>query len=265
MLTLTEIWIYPVKSLGGIRLKSARIRKKGLAFDRRWMLVNEQNEFITQRTHPALALFKTSLADNGFVISHKGEQILLPVGEALSSDALQTTIWDDVVTTFEVSPLHSQWFSEKLGERVKLVTFPEENPRLVDEVYRINEDHVSLADGYPLLIIGEASLSDLNNRLDKALPMNRFRPNLVFRGGAPYEEDNWNNFSIGRNQFAGVKPCARCVMTTVNQDSGEKGLEPLATLATYRRRDGQVYFGQNVIPLNEHEINEGDEIIVQKK
>ena len=119
---------------------------------------------------------------------------------------------------------------------------------------------VSLADGYPLLIIGESSLADLNKRLAFPLPMNRFRPNLVFRGGEPYEEDIWRNFTVGRNRFVGVKPCARCVLTTVDQDTGKKGIEPLLTLAKYRKRDGGVYFGQNVIALDNYEIKEGDGI-----
>jgi uncharacterized protein len=130
----------------------------------------------------------------------------------------------------------------------------------VDATYAINQEQVSLADGYPMLIIGQASLDDLNRRLVDPVPMNRFRPNLVFTGGMPYEEDEWRSFRIGINKFAGVKPCSRCVMTTINQETGEKGWEPLTTLSGYRKRDGEVYFGQNVLAIDHHEIHEGDEI-----
>ena len=116
---------------------------------------------------------------------------------------------------------------------------------------------------YPVLIIGQSSLDDLNQRMKEPLPMNRFRPNIVFTGGEPYEEDGWKNFRIGQNRFVGVKPCSRCVLTTVNQDTGKKGIEPLATLSTYRMRNNKVYFGQNLIPLDHNEIAEGDEIVLE--
>ena len=129
--------------------------------------------------------------------------------------------------------------------------------------YKINDENVSLADGFPLMIIGMASLDDLNHRLKVPLPMNRFRPNLIFTGGEAYEEDGWKNFTVGKNRFAGVKPCARCVTTTVNQETGEKGMEPLVTLSKYRKKDNQVYFGQNVLAIDKNEIHEGDEIVLQ--
>ena len=142
----------------------------------------------------------------------------------------------------------------------RLVYFPEVNQRPVDEKYRIENDQVSLADGYPYLIIGQSSLDDLNSKLTNPLPMNRFRPNFVFTGGKPFEEDNWRNFAIGKSRFAGVKPCGRCVLTTVNQETTERGTEPLATLATYRRTNNKIYFGQNLLALTCHDIYEGDTI-----
>jgi uncharacterized protein len=258
---LTEIYIYPIKSLGGIRVPSSKVMEKGLAFDRRWMLIDETSTFMTQRVHTLMALFKLEMNQSSFKITFKNDSILLPFVHSHIPKEIKTNVWDDEVTTFEVSEAYSNWFSEKLGMKCKLVFFPEENSRPVDVRYKINNENVSLADGYPLLIIGQSSLDDLNSRLELPVPMNRFRPNLVFVGGQPYEEDTWKFFTIGKNKFAGVKPCSRCVLTTVDQQTGEKGKEPLATLATYRKRENNIYFGQNVLAIDHNEIHEGDEIV----
>lgn len=259
-LTLSEIWIYPIKSLGGVRLTSAKVMPKGLRYDRRWMLIDEAGVFITQRVHSTMAFFKLFLSDDQFTIDYKDEQIHLPANAAVSSIPIKATIWDDTVEVFEVLGEYSQWFSLRLGIDCRLVYFPEVNQRLVDAKYRIEDDQVSLADGYPFLIIGQSSLDDLNSRMANPLPMNRFRPNLVFTGGAPYEEDNWRNFTIGKCRFAGVKLCSRCVLTTVNQETAKTGTEPLATLAAYRKTNNKIYFGQNLLALACYEIYEGDHI-----
>jgi uncharacterized protein YcbX len=164
------------------------------------------------------------------------------------------------VEVFEVVGEYSQWFSQRLAMNCRLVYFPESKSRLVDVKYRLDNDHVSLADGYPFLIIGQSSLDDLNSRLEDIVPMNRFRPNFVFTGGHPFEEDNWRIFSIGNNRFAGVKPCGRCVLTTVDQETAVRGVEPLATLSTFRKVNNKINFGQNLIALDCHDIYEGDEI-----
>ena len=262
-LKVSEIWIYPIKSLGGIRVTSAKVMQKGLQYDRRWMLVDEQNGFLTQRVHHQMALFKLSVEKSGFTIVHNANTFFLPFENELLSQPILSKVWDDEVTVLEVSHQASEWFSKQLGFGCKLVQFPEINPRLVDERYHINQEHVSLADGYPLLIIGQNSLNDLNSRLQSPVPMNRFRPNLVFTGGKPYEEDEWRNFSVGKNKFVGVKPCSRCVLTTINQQTGEQGKEPLATLAAYHKKENKIYFGQNVLAIDYDEIQEGDEIVVE--
>ncbi len=259
---LTEIWIYPVKSLGGIRLDSSAVMEKGLRYDRRWMLVDENNIFMTQRVFPKMALFKVERRDSGFVVHHGGDSIELSLNVEPLSLVVQTEVWENPVSTLEVGQSFSDWFSDRMGVTCRMVVFPEKNQRPVNPEFAINHEQVSLADGYPLLIIGQASLDDLNTRLKDPVPMNRFRPNLVFTGGVPYEEDQWRNFTVGRNRFAGVKPCSRCVMTTVNQDTGVKGVEPLTTLAGYRKKDEGVYFGQNVLAIDHLEIHEGDRIIL---
>ena len=149
-----------------------------------------------------------------------------------------------------------------LDERPPGLVHPEENPRPVDPAYNLNDDHVSLADGYPFLIIGQNSLDMLNEKLAAPVPMNRFRPNFVFTGGTPHVEDSWRNLLIGEIPFAGVKPCERCVLTTVNQETGEKGDEPLRTLSSYRNNGKSILFGQNLIALRNGIVRVGDSISI---
>lgn len=262
-LVLSEIWIYPIKSLGGIRLRSSKVMGKGLQYDRRFMLVDEGGLSMTQRAFPKMALFKVSLDREQITVAYRGESISFPAIPTTTEQAKPVQIWDNLVMANEVSADISKWFSVRLDKTCKLVFFPEENPRPVDSKYKVNDEHVSFADAYPLLIIGQSSLDDLNARLAEALPMNRFRPNIVFTGGEPYEEDSWRNFTVGKTRFIGVKPCARCVLPTVNQDTGVKGAEPLKTLASYRSRNNNIYFGQNVLVVDQYEIKEGDIVTLQ--
>ena len=264
-LKLTEIWIYPIKSLGGISLSSAQVTGKGLLHDRRRMLVDETNTAMTQRDYPKMALLKSSISNGRLNIQYGKNALSIDLAENNNTNPFHVNIWRDKVDAYEVSERHSQWFSDILETRCKLVFFPEENPRPVDPRYKVNDEHVSLADAYPFLIIGESSLNDLNARLAEPVPMNRFRPNFVFEGGTPYEEDSWKKFAIGKTRFAGVKPSDRCVLTTVNQSTGEKGTEPLKTLATYRKRENKIYFGQNLVALENGFVNVGDAIIVEEK
>lgn len=262
-LRLSEIWIYPIKSLGGISLDKVRVMPKGLQFDRRWMLIDDQGTFLSQRTLPRLALLKLDFHHDHLQVSYGDQNIALHTSAQNFSEPLIANVWNDAVTVYEVSPQHSRWFSDVLQLNCRLVYFPEENPRPVDADYRIKDEHVSLADAFPFLIIGQSSLEDLNSRLREPLPMNRFRPNFVISGGNPFAEDTWRNFSIGSNEFTAVKPCARCIMTTVNQDTAQRGTEPLKTLATYRATNNKILFGQNVIATRATEIKVGDPVSIQ--
>ena len=260
MLKLSEIWIYPVKSLGGIRMASAEVMPKGLRYDRRWILIDHVNKFMTQREHPRMALFKMSLDQNKLQIHYSGETLDLFPDLDPHGEPVETIVWNDQVSVNEVSPSHSAWISERLGHPCRLMAFPEKNSRPVDKKYSLNDDHVSLADGYPFLIIGQASLDDLNSRMSVPVPMNRFRPNFVFTGGKAFEEDLWKQFHIGDVKFTAVKPCARCVLTTVDQETAEKGKEPLKTLATFREQNNNVLFGMNLLGPGSGVVKVGDEI-----
>lgn len=261
-LTLSEIWIYPVKSLAGIRVASAQVWNKGLRHDRRFMLIDDAGVAMTQRKYPQMAVFQIAIEDEHCVVRHDGSSVNWPIEPTSFSNTISAKVWDDVVHVHEVSDHISRWFSDHLGKSCRLVFFPEENPRLIEKKYWSKDDHVSLADAYPMLLIGAESLSDLNERLPSPVAMKRFRPNLVFTGGEPFAEDTWGEFSIGNNRFKAVKPCARCVLTTVNPETAEMGPEPLRTLSTYRKVDNKVYFGQNIVIIDATEIKTGDKIVV---
>ncbi len=265
-LTLTEIRIYPIKSLGGIALGKAQVRKKGLQHDRRWMLIDERGVAMTQRDFHEMALFKPRIDGQQMTIEYTRDGQVISsarcnVSNPASGDKITAQVWADAVSVLEVDRVLSQWFSDHLRVNCRLVAFPEKNPRAVDPRYAVGNDHVSLADAYPFLMIGQASLDDLNSRLDTPVPMNRFRPNFVFTGGTAFAEDSWRELTIGQLKFVAVKKSARCNLPTVNQDTAVTGPEPLRTLSKYRKVGNNVYFGQNLITLDEGMVAVGDVII----
>ncbi len=251
MYRLEAICVYPVKSLGGITLSEARLERQGLQYDRRWMLVDAQGQFVSQREEPTLACLGTALQAEQLIIFDKQRpthQISLPLTpheEAMRSLIVQ--VWGDRCRALAYPPEVNAWFSEYLKAEVQLVFMPHSTLRQVDRHYAPPKTPVSFADGFPYLLIGQASLDDLNQRLKQPVPMSRFRPNFVFSGGQPYEEDNWEQFCIGEARFLAVKPCARCAIVTTDQDTGERSAEPLKTLATYRRQGHRILFGKNAL------------------
>lgn len=261
MLTLSEIFIYPIKSLGGISVNSAIAEERGLKYDRRFLLVDENNIFMTQRDFPQLALLKLSSNDDGFNILNTIDKshIFIPF-ESDSKDNITVTIWDDICKAVRVGQDFDFWFSKAINKKCSLVYMPDDEKRIVEKKF-ISEEHiVSFADAYPFLIIGQSSLDDLNGRLDKPIPMNRFRTNFVFTGGKPFEEDNWKDFKIGAAEFKAVKPCARCVITTTDQTTGIRSKEPLITLSTYRKVNNKILFGMNLICKNRGVVSVGDSV-----
>jgi uncharacterized protein YcbX len=173
---------------------------------------------------------------------------------------MKVVVWDDTCEALPVNKEADEWFSTVLGKSCRLVYMPDNSVRRVEEKYVPEPFNTSFSDGYPLLIIGQASLDYLNERLKGPLPMNRFRPNLVFTGGTPHEEDTWGDFRVGNVTFRGVKLCGRCVITTINQQTAEKGQEPLRTLNTYRKQGNKILFGQNLVTLSAGTVRVGDTI-----
>jgi uncharacterized protein YcbX len=267
MLQLSEIWVYPVKSLSGIQLQESKVTDRGLELDRRWLLVDDSGRFLTQREYPELALFKPEIVGDFLRITHSVllESIKIPLRPVFSdTDQIKVTVWDDTIDAYEVSASITDWFTKLLKFSVRLVYMPEESERKLDPDYAITGSEInSFSDAYPFLIIGQSSLDDLNGRLEVEIPMNRFRPNFVFTNGVAFEEDSWREFSIGNVDFVGVKPCDRCVMTTVDQEKGViSGKDPLKTLAKYRNFGNKVLFGQNVIGLGLGSVSVEDAVKV---
>jgi uncharacterized protein YcbX len=262
---LSAINIYPIKSLGGIALREARVERRGLRYDRRWMLVNTDNKFITQREHPRMALVSIRVKPEGLEASAPGMKPLSIPFDLKTAASVTVTVWQSTCESLTVGEFADLWFSRFLGAACRLVYMPDETRRLVNTSYAVHDgDIASFADGYPFHLIGEASLEDLNTRLAAAVPMNRFRPNFVVTGSGPFEEDNWRKIRIGTTLFHVVKPCERCQITTVDQQTGERtGREPLHQLAQYRAENNKVLFGQYLIAETEDGIlRVGDKIEV---
>lgn len=265
-LHIAALTLYPVKGLGGISVTEARVTPRGLAGDRRWMVVDAAtHDFVSQRSHPIMACLKTTLSGDTLTIS-QGTRIELPA-IPVDGDAVRVTVWGDGVDAIAPSPEADAWLSAALGTAVRLVYQPEDARRDTDPRWAPGHE-VSFADGYPLLVISEASLDALNRLTPEPIPMDRFRPNVVV-GTAPgsvlppHDEDLWQRFRLGAVACAGVKCCARCSVTTVDQATGIREKEPLRTLATYRSWDGKVWFGQNVVPMGDGVLRVGDPVHIE--
>lgn len=263
---VSELNIYPIKSTRRIALQQSRVEPRGLQWDRRWMLVDTDGKFVTARQWPRLAMVDTRLQDDELVVSATGvDPLRLPLADSGLGDQ-EVKIWRDRCPVSEVSMEANRWFSDYLGTLVRLVRLSDRDQRPVDPKYGSDGDQVSLADGFPLLLIGEGSLADLNSRLAQPVDMRRFRPNLVVDIDEPFAEDRWRRIRIAEVELELVKACSRCVFTTVDPDSGDKdpGMEPLRTLSSYRRRELGVFFGQNAIPRTTGVIRVGDWLEVLK-
>ncbi|MEP1085508.1 MOSC domain-containing protein [Algoriphagus sp.] len=261
-LVIQDLYIYPIKSLGGIRLTEARVEERGFEHDRRWMLIDESGKFMSQRAFPQMALLRVAIAEDFLLVHHLSrpdEVIQIPFA-AEGAEVSSVTVWDDEMSARLVDEQIDQWFSDILNQKVRLVKMPISTQRKVDPRYAVNEESVSFADGMPYLLIGQNSLENLNSRLEYPVPMNRFRPNIVFSGGEAFAEDSWKKIQVGEVNFQVVKPCARCVMTTVDQKTAIKSSEPLKTLTEFRKVGTKVMFGQNMVALSSGVIKVGNAI-----
>jgi len=235
----------------------------GLANDRRMMVVTPEGEFLTQREHAKLALIMPTLK-NGSVTLSAPDFDSIQFAIQKSGVVTPVNIWRSKnVNAIDQGDESAQWLSDWLGVSARLVHMADGIQRKLNPDFAINaDDHTGFADGYPILILSEASLHDLNSKLDSPLPMNRFRPNIVVKNCEPFREDTWKRIRIGDVELALVKPCLRCEVTTIDKETLERDKEPLRTLATYRKQKGGAMFGMNAIPLNEGEIKTGMSIEV---
>ena len=255
---VSELAIYPVKSFAQIPLKKSYIDGFGLNQDRRWMVVDNNGKFITQRQQPRMCLLKPELIPSEGI--EQGLIIRAPAMDALkvmvpsAQKTRQVTVWNDQCAALDCGNAAAQWLRHFLGIECRLVFFPGEEIRQVDLNFAQAGDRTAFADGFPILLISQASLDDLNSRMESPLPMKRFRLNLVVSGCDPFAEDSWRRIKIGEITMRVVKPCSRCVIPSIDVNSAEKGVEPTQTLLTYRKRDNKIYFGQNVIAEGKGEI-----------
>ena len=264
-LRVTQLIIYPVKGLAGQPCENVDVLKRGLAWDRRWMLVDHHHQFLSQRQIPRLVTIQARVvgAELGLIHRPTGAQLFLPIEQPDTASKIQVTIWKDQVEAVVV-PDAAEWFSDLLHHGCQLVFMPESTRRSINPVFARPGEIVSFADAYPVLLIGEASLSELNTRLNDPVPIDRFRPNIVVSAGEPFAEDQWGELEIGTAKLRGVKASDRCSVPTIDQVSGEPvGPEPIRTLSQFRRIGKNVYFGQNTAVTHPGRITLNDRVIVK--
>jgi uncharacterized protein YcbX len=259
---VSGLFIYPVKSCGRITVDQAAVGATGFDLDRRWMVVGDDGRFLSQREHPRLALVRVRLADNRLVLEAPDLPQLGIALDAETRPAGRVQVWDDECLAVDEGRDAARWFSEHVGFSVRLVRMAGDDVRPLGSSSAQPGDRVSFADGFPFLLLSTASLEGLNRRLSLPVPMDRFRPNIVVEGCDAHAEDEWHRVRIGEVVFRIAKPCARCVVTTVDQETGERGREPLRTLSTYRSFDGQVLFGQNLVHEGRGAVRVGDPVEV---
>lgn len=252
---ISEINVYPIKSLGGVSLTDSIVEKRGLKFDRRWMLIDKSGKFLTQREFPKMATINIEILPNTLRVSNSSSEKIISFEPSIDQ-TISVKIWSSRCRANVYQTDINEYFSDTLETKCRLVLMPPDTTRRVSYFYAVHTgDAVSFADAYPFLLIGENSLADLNGKLDAPVPMNRFRPNFVVSGSDAFAEDTWKQIKIGATRFHAVKPCSRCVITTIDQERGAKqGVEPLKTLSSYRipKRSvkKKILFGQYLIAEN---------------
>ena len=251
MLRLSALYRYPLKSGKAETLRQIGLDKLGLDGDRRWMLVDEASgRFLTQRAVAKMSQISALWSSaGGLTLSSPGHA---PLDVALpDSDAplRGVTIWRDTLRVPDAGEAAAAWVSEFIGKPTRLVHIPLSRARSTEAGYGRDDDQVAFADGYPLLVIGQASLDDLSQRIGRPMDMLRFRPNLVIEGSEAFAEDGWKRLRIGDVEFRAVKPCSRCILTTIDPHTGERSAdrEPFATLEAYRKTENGAIFGQNLV------------------
>lgn len=259
---LSDIYIYPVKSLTGIRLASWPVSETGFKYDRQWMLIDTERQFLSQRRFPRMALIKTAIANTDLILSAPEMQDLSIELEPEQGETINSTIWHDQVDTVAVSAEADEWFSRFLGMTCRLVYQPNTIIRPVNPKFAKPNDRTALSDGFPFLLISEESLLALNKAMNFEISMTRFRPNLVVSGCDSFAEDTWRQITIGSIPFRLPKPCSRCSVPTIDPETAETGKEPLTTLNRLRKWENKVYFGQNALHNSFGLLSVGDHVTI---
>jgi uncharacterized protein YcbX len=262
VISVSGLFVYPVKSCGGVMVDEAVVGVTGFELDRRWMVVGEDGIFLSQRGQPRLALVRVRIAGDRLRLEAPDLPAFEVPLEREPGPTVKVTIWRDDCAALDEGRDAAAWFSEHLGSSARLVRLADDDARPLSSSSAQPGDKVSFADRFPFLLLSEASLEGLNKRLSLPVPMDRFRPNIVVTGCPAHAEDSWRQVRIGNVDFCVAKPCARCVITTTDQETGDRSAEPLRTLATYRVRDGQMLFGQNLIHGGRGTVRVGEAVVV---
>lgn len=263
---VTELFVYPLKGAAPVRLTAAALDAFGIRHDRRWMVVDDDGCFITAREQPRLLQIETSFdGDVPVLSSPRAGELRLDAHTAAQSArpaGMRVRVWNDTVDAIDQGDAAAAFITNHLGFTARVMHMPATTLRQADRDYADAGDRVSFADGFPLLLVGQASLDELNARLAEPVPMQRFRPNVVVAGAAAHDEDEWRRIRIGAVECDVVKGCARCVVTTIDPATAVAAKEPLRTLATYRHAQGKVWFGQNLIHRGTSSVRVGDAVSV---
>lgn len=264
-LIISELAIYPVKSVRQIKLQKSSLQFGGLKYDRRWMVVDTNGVMITQRKVARLCLIQPELINPEIDCSlslNAPDMLEIKVSVPDGSIKRSVKVWDDCCNAHDAGDEVANWLSDFLNIECSLVYFPDDEIRIVDQTYARPDDHTAFSDGFPILLTSQASLDDLNSRMDEVIPMARFRPNVVVSGCEAYVEDDWKQLKVGDIALRIVKPCSRCVIPSIDIATASRCEEPTKTLIAYRKHDNKIFFGQNVVADGEGEIEVGMKVIV---
>ena len=261
---LAEIHVFPVKAFAGQAPMHAEVEPCGLAGDRRWMVTDPDGRFLTQRAVARMALVQAVVIPAGIALSLEGHGKLEVARPCISAAPVPVTVWRDTVPATDAGPHASAWLTDCLGVPARLVYLQDEAARACSSAAALPGETVSFADGFPVLLTSLGSLADLNARLAHPVPISRFRANLVVDAAPAWAEDTWRLIRIGSAVFRVAKPCDRCIVTTIDQATGERPqrLEPLRTLGQFRQDARGIMFGQNLVPVALGRVSVGDPVEV---
>ncbi len=261
--SLSGLFVYPIKSLAGFAVQDWPVTDRGLKYDRRWMLVDEHNRFLSQRTLPQMARLKTRIEQSQLIVSAPDlPELALATRPTDYQAQISVQLWRHQLPAWQLNPEFDLWFSRALGQACRLVYQPEESLRRVSPAYAKPGDIAAFSDGYPFLLVSQASLDALNRRLAEPVSAIRFRPNLLIETNHAFAEDSWRKIQIGAISFRLPKPCSRCPVPNVDPETGQRRNQPMTTLAEYRKWQGKVYFGQNAIHDQTGTLAVGDALSV---
>ena len=260
VIKISQLSIYPVKSANGNTVSKMWLDAMGPKWDRRWMVVDADHRFRTQRKFPQMCHIKTKFYSDRLTLSAPGvDSITL---DEPSTKVHDVVVWRDTVAAQDCGDAAAHWLSDYLGRPCRLVFMADQTRRLVNPEHAKNHEVVSFADAYPILIVSNESLELLNSKLDSQVQMDRFRPNIVVTGCAPHAEDQWKRIKIGEIEISLVSECSRCIVPSIDQQTGAKNPKVIDVLQDYRRRDREIYFGMNAIHQSVGEISLGDEVTI---